>query len=121
MRLALRVLGMIVGFFAAVVMLVVDILYSLSHVLARAAGVTADSSHFFIGLLFIIIGFVGALIAPFGWGASVILMLIATVGFFFVVGWWAIIPAVFFVIAMWLVYRDRDQAVRAEHRVPSGV
>ncbi|HET9112051.1 MAG TPA: hypothetical protein VFN78_14575 [Ktedonobacterales bacterium] len=121
MRLAMRVLGMIVGFVAAIVMLVIDILYSLAHVLGRAAGITADSSHFFIGLLFVIVGFVGALMAPFSWGASIVLMLIATVAFFFVTGWWAIIPAVFFIVAMWLVYRDRGQAVQAEHRVPSGV
>ncbi len=121
MRLGLRVIGMLVGFFAAVVMLVVDILYSLAHVLGRAAGLIADPSHFFIGLLFVIIGFVGALMAPFSWGSSIILMLISTVAFFFITGWWAIIPAIFFVIAMWLVYRDRGQAIQAEHRVPSGV
>lgn len=112
---------MLVGFFAAIVMLVVDILYSLSHVLGSIAGLTGDSSHFFIGLLFTIIGFVGALMAPFSWGSSIVLMAVATVAFFFIVGWWAIIPAIFFVIAMLLVYRDRGQAVRAEHRIPSGV
>jgi len=121
MQLALRMVGMIVGFCAAVIMLIIDILYSLSHVLGRAAGITADASHFWVGLLFTIVGFVGALLAPFSWGASIVLMLIATIGFFFVVGWWAIIPAVFFVIAMLLVYRDRGEAVRRTRRMPSGV
>lgn len=119
MQLALRIVGMIVGFVAAVIMLVVDVLYSLSHVLARVAGMTADSSHFFIGLLITIVGFVGALLAPFSWGASLLLMLIATVAFFFVVGFWAIIPAIFFVVAMLLVYRDRGATTGT--RVPTGV
>lgn len=119
MQLALRVVGMIVGFVAAVLMLIVDVLYSLSHALARVAGMTADSSHFFWGLLFTIIGFVGALLAPFSWGASVLLMLVATVAFFFIVGFWAIIPAIFFIVAMFLVYRDRGSATTA--RMPTRV
>lgn len=119
MQLALRVIGMIVGFVAAIIMLVVDVLYSLTHVLGRMAGVTADSSHFFWGLLFTIIGFVGALMAPFSWAASVLLMLVATVAFFFIVGAWAIIPAVFYIIAMLLVYRDRGASSAA--RMPTRV
>lgn len=120
MQLALRLIGMIIGFGAAVIMLIVNILYSLSHVLGRMAGITADSSHFWLGLLVTIVGFVGALLAPFSWGASVLLMLVATVAFFFLVGWWAIIPAIFFVISMLLVYRDRGTATTAR-RAPSGV
>ena len=119
MQFALRIVGMIVGFVAAVIMLIVDVLYSLTNTLGRIAGISADSSHFFWGLLITIVGFVGALLAPFNWMASVALMLIATVAFFFVVGFWAIIPAVFFVVAMLLVYRDRGATTGT--RVPSGV
>ena len=119
MQLALRIVGMIVGFVASVIMLIVDVLYSVSHVLARVTGISADSSHFFWGLFITIIGFVGALLAPFSWVASVALMLVATVAFFFVVGFWAIIPAVFFAVAMLLVYRDRGATTGA--RATSGV
>lgn len=119
MQLALRIIGMIVGFVASVVMLLVDVLYSVSHVLARVTGISADSSHFFWGLLITVVGFIGALLAPFSWGASVLLMLVATVAFFFVVGFWAIIPAVLFVVAMLLVYRDRGATTGV--RAPSGI
>ncbi len=119
MQLALRIIGMITGFVAAVIMLITDVLYSVSHVLARVVGISADSTHFFWGLLITIIGFVGALLAPFSWGASVLLMLVATVAFFFVAGFWAIIPAIFFVVAMLLVYFDRGATART--RAPSGV
>jgi hypothetical protein len=120
MQFTLRIIGMIVGFVAAMIMLLVDILYSLTHVLARATGISADSSHFWWGLLITIVGFVGALLAPFSWGASVLMMLVATVAFFFVVGFWAIIPAIFFVVAMLLVYRDRS-ATTTGVRAPTGV
>ncbi|HEY7850385.1 MAG TPA: hypothetical protein VIC27_10005 [Ktedonobacterales bacterium] len=119
MQLALRLIGMIIGFGAAVIMLIVNILYSLSHVLGRAAGITGDTSHFWYGLLFTIVGFVGALLAPFSWSGSVLLMLVAAVGFFFIVGWWAIIPAIFYVAAMLLVYRDHGRDVRTNDRMPT--
>lgn len=119
MQLGLRIIGMIVGFIAAAIMLVVDILYSVLHVLARITGVSADSSHFFWGLFVTIIGFVGALLAPFSRTASLVLMLVSTVAFFFVVGFWAIIPAVFFAGAIVLVYLDRGAT--SSTQAPSGV
>ncbi len=119
MQLALRIIGMVVGIVAAALMLLVDVLYSLSHVLGRMAGVTADNSHFFWGLLITLVGLVGALLAPVRWLWSLALMLVATVAFFFTVGYWAIIPAVFFIAAMLLVYLDRGAT--SNTRVPTRV
>lgn len=119
MQLALRILGMIVGLVASAIMLIVDVLYSLSHVLGRVAGFTADTTHFWWGLFITLVGLIGALLAPFSWSASVLLMLVATVAFYFIAGWWAIIPAIFFVVAMLLVYRDRGATTGV--RTPSGV
>lgn len=119
MQLAMRIIGMIVGIVAAVLMLIVDVLYSLTNTLGRIAGISADNTHFFWGLFVTIIGFVGALVAPFSWVASVTLMLVSTVAFFFVVGFWAIIPAIFYVIAMLLVYSDRGSTTST--RTPTTV
>lgn len=110
LKLALRTIGMIIGLLAAALMLIVDILYSLAHTLSRLAGYSADTTHFFIGLLATIIGLVGAFLADPLPMASVVLMLVAAVGFFFLVGAWAIIPAIFFVIAILIVFFDRGRS-----------
>lgn len=109
-KLAMRTIGTIIGLLAGALMLIVDILYSLAHVITRVAGYPTDTTHFFIGLLVTIIGVVGAFLADPLPTASVVLMLVAAVAFFFLVGLWAIIPAVFFAIAIVIVFLDRGRA-----------
>jgi cell division protein FtsW (lipid II flippase) len=91
-------------------MLIIDILYSLAHVISRVSGYPTDTSHFFIGLIVTIIGVVGAFLADPLPTASVVLMLIAAVAFFFLVGAWAIIPGIVFLIAIVIVFFDRSRA-----------
>ncbi|HEX8995150.1 MAG TPA: hypothetical protein VF812_03880 [Ktedonobacterales bacterium] len=109
LKLALRTVGMVIGLLAAALMLIVDILYSLAHTLSRMAGYSADTTHFFIGLVVTLVGLVGAFLADPLPTASVVFMLIAAVGFFFLVGAWAIIPAIFFAIAILIVFFDRSR------------
>jgi hypothetical protein len=109
-KLAMRTMGMILGLLAGALMLIIDILYSLVHTLSKLAGYSADTTHFFIGLLFTIIGVVGAFLADPLPNASIVLMLVAAAAFFFLVGAWAIIPAVFFVLAILIVFFDRRRA-----------
>lgn len=109
LNLALRTVGAVVGVVAAAVMLTLNVLYSLSHTIARLAGFAPNQSHFFIGLLVTLIGLFGAIVAPLMPTISVALMVIATVAFFFVVGAWAIIPGVLFVIAIAIVFADRGR------------
>ncbi|MDE3228654.1 MAG: hypothetical protein KGO05_02135 [Chloroflexota bacterium] len=109
-RLAMRTIGTILGLLAGALMLIIDILYSLAHAISRVAGYPTDTTHFFLGLLVTIIGVVGAFLADPLPMASVVLMLISAVAFFFLVGAWAIIPAIFFAIAIVIVFLDRGRS-----------
>ncbi len=107
-KLAMRTIGMILGLLASALMLIIEILYSLARTLAELAGHgTANTTYFFIGLIVSMFGLVGAFLADPLPIASVVMMLIAAVAFFFLVGAWAIIPAVFFVLAILIVFFDR--------------
>jgi hypothetical protein len=106
-RFTFRTIAMIVGLIGTVLALIIDILYSLAHVLGRITGFTNDTSHFFWGLLVVLGALAGSLLAPiFAIGAAV-LLLAAGIGFFFVVGWWAIIASVFLFVAAGLTFSNR--------------
>jgi hypothetical protein len=106
-RLTFRTIATIVGLIGAVVALVVTILYTLAHVLGRIAGVNTDHSHFWWGLLVILIGAVGAFTAPLLPIPSAIMLLGAGVAFFFIVGWWALIASPFLIVAGLLAFSNR--------------
>lgn len=106
-RFTFRTIAMIVGLIGTVLAFIIDILYSLAHVLGRVAGFTNDTSHFFWGLLVVLGALAGSLLAPiFAIGAAV-LLLAAGIGFFFVVGWWAVIASVFLFVAALLTFSNR--------------
>lgn len=107
-KLAMRTVGMILGLLAAILMLIIDVLYSLARTLAELAGHgTANTTYFFIGFMISLAGLVGAFLAGPLPIASVVMMLGAAVAFFFLVGAWAIIPAVLFAIAIVIVLFDQ--------------
>jgi len=109
-KLAMRTVGMILGLLAAILMLTIEVLYSLARSLAELAGHgTANTTYFFIGFIVSLAGMVGAFLADPLPIASVVMMLGATVAFFFLVGAWALIPAIFFVIASVIVFVDRGR------------
>ncbi|HEU5346190.1 MAG TPA: hypothetical protein VFU60_17715 [Ktedonobacterales bacterium] len=110
LKLALRTIGFILGLLASAIVLIIDILYSLTNTLVKAGGGSGFQSHFFIGILLVIIGAVGAFLADPLPTASVVLMLIAGIAFFFLVGFWAVIPAIVFLLAILLVFFDRNRA-----------
>ncbi len=109
MRLVLRTVGMLIGLFAAVLMLLVNILYTLAHALSRLTGYPADTTHFFIGLMITLVALVGAFLADPLPTASIVMMLVGMIAFFFIAGAWAIIPAVFIVIAAAIIFFDRSR------------
>jgi len=108
--MAMRTLGMFFGIFASVIAVIVDSLYSFFHVLGRVSGITNDPSHFWWGLFVTLIGFVGALLSMGSPIAAAILMLVAGVALFWVVGWWAIFASLFFFIGAALAILDRRRA-----------
>jgi hypothetical protein len=106
-KLTLRTLAMIGGIVGSVIGFIVSMFYSLFHVVGRISGITADESHFFIGMGLAILGVIGALMSPVSGQVGAILMLVAAVGFFFVIGWWAIIPAIFLLPSVWIAFNNR--------------
>jgi hypothetical protein len=103
----MRTLAMVLGVIGAVVGFVASLLYSLAHFLGRIAGITADRSHFFIGIGLTILAAIGAVMAPFSGVVAALLMVAAVVGFAFIIGWWAILPAIFLLPAAWIAFSNR--------------
>jgi hypothetical protein len=106
---------MVLGIFGAAVAFVLNSLYSLAHVLGRIAGITADRSHFFIGTGLTIVALIGAVCVPSSPELGAVLMVLATIGFFFILGWWAVIPAIFLLTAAGFALMNR----REYHRPPT--
>ena len=119
MRAVTHIMAMALGLVGAVFGFVVSALYSLMHVLGRVAGVTANQSHFFIGLGLSILAVIGALCMAGAPEVGAILLVLATIGFFFIMGWWAIIPAIFLLSAAALGIVNREQY--HQHRPPTGI
>jgi hypothetical protein len=104
-----RVVTMAIGLVGAVIAFVINALYSFAHMLGRISGITADRSHFFIGTGLTIVAIIGALLVVVSPEVGGVLMVLATIGFFFIVGWWAIIPAIFLLAAAALALFNRHE------------
>lgn len=106
-RFTFRTIALIVGLIGTVIVLIINILYSLFHVLGRIAGITGDSAHFFWGLLVVLIALGGSFLAPILPILAAIMLVGAAIGFFWVAGWWAIIAAPFLIVAAILTFSNR--------------
>ncbi len=106
-RFSLRTIALIVGLVGSVLALIVNLLYGFFHVLGRVAGIANDSSHFFLGLLVVLIGVFGSLMAPVLPVLAEIALAVAGIAFFFVVGWWALFVSPFFLVAALLTISNR--------------
>lgn len=115
-----RMMAMAIGLVGSVIAFVVVSLYSIMHVLARMAGVTADRSHFFVGTGLTILAAIASLVVIGSPPIGAVLLILATVGFFFVVSWWAIIPALFLVSAAVMAYMSYRSHPRL-HEPPTGL
>ncbi|HEV2458292.1 MAG TPA: hypothetical protein VGS80_07985 [Ktedonobacterales bacterium] len=116
MRAISAVMAMAIGLVGAVIGFVVNALYSFAHVLGRISGITATPSHFFIGTGLAIVAVIGSLCVAGAPEVGAILLVLATIGFFFIVGWWAVIPAIFLLSAAAFAMMNRA----AYHRPPTG-
>jgi hypothetical protein len=115
MQFTMRTLAMITGLFGTAIAFVINILYSTFHVLGRVTGITANQSHFFFGLLVVLIGFIGSLVVLLTPIVGAVLLLVAGVAFFFIAGWWALLASPFLLIAAALAFRHS----RVQQRVVS--
>ncbi len=110
MRIVGRLGALILGLFGVIVALVVNFAYSGVHDALRLGGdKNISQSHGFIGFLLIVVGLVGALLALPAPVVSAFLLLVAGVGFFFIVKAYAILASVFLLLAALLAYIDRNR------------
>lgn len=107
-RFALRTIALIVGLIGAILALVINILYSLFHLLGRVTGMPNDSAHFLYGLVVVLVGAVGAFLAPVLPPVAAGMLVVACVALFFVVGPWALIASPFFLVAAFLTFSNRQ-------------
>jgi hypothetical protein len=112
MQLGLRSLGMIVGLVGTCIAFAIDLLYSVVHVLGRVTNITTDTGHFWWGLLVTIVALVGSVLSIFSGVVGSILLLIAGIALFFVVGWWALFASPFLFLAAWLAFAGRREETR---------
>ncbi|HEU0026502.1 MAG TPA: hypothetical protein VFQ25_05240 [Ktedonobacterales bacterium] len=104
MRISLRILAVFEGIVGALIGFGISILASILRVIGGAAGISTDQSHFFLAIILSLLAFVGALLAIGPGLAAAICLLVAAIGFFFVAGPWAIVPALFLLPAAWLAF-----------------
>jgi hypothetical protein len=108
-RFALRIVAAVIGVVGAIVAFIVNALYSGIHDVMKASGAFSGRTHGFIGLLLVVVGLVGAF-AGIPWPiAGAVLMLIAGLGFIYVVHWWALVASPLFILAAVLAYMDRNK------------
>jgi hypothetical protein len=110
-RLTFRTIALIIGLVGTVLAFIVNLLYSLFHTLARVTGISNDVSHFWWGLLVVLLALVGSLLAPVVPLAAAVLLLGTGIAFFFIVGWWAVIASPFLIVAAILTFSNRKVRV----------
>jgi hypothetical protein len=102
-----RTLAVIVGVIGAVIGFVLTLLYSAFHTLGRIAGISTGNTHLFTGLLISLVAFIGALLTFISPVLGAVLLVITAIGFFFIVGWWALLAAPFLLWGALMAYRQR--------------
>ena len=115
MQFVYRLLTCVLGIFGAAAALGINTFYSASIRFQSVIGAHPDASHGWLGLGCAILAFIGALLLLFR-GAipvGVVMLLIAGIGFFFVVNYWALLAspamfmAAFFAAYYYIDYRQR--------------
>jgi len=103
-QISMRLLAMITGLVGVIIAFVINILYSFFHALSRVVGIPTSQSHFFYGLLVVVIGLVGSLLAMFIPIAGAVLLVVSGIAFFFIAGWWALLASPFLLVAAALAF-----------------
>ncbi len=110
MRIALRTVALIIGVVGFVIGLIVNFAYSSFHFIGDMMGADIRQTHGFIGFWVLLLGVIGALLAPFAAVVSAVIMLVAAIALFFVLHWAALLVSPFFIVAAILAFLDRPAA-----------
>ncbi len=124
MQIVYRLLVFLLGIVGAAAALGINTFYSISRRFQDVVGLHPDPSHGWLGLGCAILAFIGACfvlfraLIPFG----ALLLIIAGIGFFFVVNWWAWLAspqmfiAAFFALYYWWQERRTHALETGLHR-----
>jgi hypothetical protein len=112
-QFSLRILAMIVGLVGVVIAFIVNLLYSSLQIMGRVSGVTSGPMHFFFGMLVILIGLIGSVVAVFDPIVGAVLLAIAGIAFFFIAGWWALFASPFLLVGAVLAYEHSKKHPQA--------
>ena len=105
----MRVFALISGIAGAVIGFVINILNSSMRFVGQLVGFTDTGGHIFIGTLVSIVAAVAAILALFAPEVAAVLLVLCAIGYFFAIGWWALIPAVFLLLGAWFAMRGRAE------------
>ena len=106
-RFTFRTIALIIGIVGTVIAFIINILYSLAHVLGHVAGISDDPAHFWWGLLVVLLALVGSFLAPVLPIVAAVLLVGTGIAFFFIVGWWAVIASPFLFVAAIMTFSNR--------------
>src|SRR5579863_2015517 len=99
LKLAGRVVAMIIGIIGSLLALIVTIVtvvaYHLNQLFDTSGLLDAKHTHGFVGFLSFVVGFIGALLALLFPSGAAFLILIAGVAMLYVAGGWGLLPLVF--------------------------
>lgn len=107
LKFAGRTLAMVLGLLGAFVSLIVNLAYSGINDFLNFTQNTPHHTHGGWGVVLFLVGLIGALIPIAFPEVAAVLMLVAGVGMFFVVGGWAVIGSIFLILAAVLAFLDR--------------
>jgi len=106
MKLIGRLGALVFGILGFLLGLIFDAIYAgATHILEPG-----NQTHGFIVLILLVVGLVGALAALPGPRFAALLLLISAVGFLIIAHAYAIVPAIFLLIAALLAFVDRSKA-----------
>lgn len=109
MHIPMRMLALIFGIIGGVIGFIINILNSSLRFVGQLVGFTDTGGHVVIGTLVAIVACIAAILVMLVPEVGGILLILCTIGFFFAIGWWALIPAVFLLSGAWLAMRARSE------------
>ena len=109
MHIPMRMLALIAGIAGGVIGFIINIVNSSVRFVGQIAGFTDTGGHILIGTLVSIVACIAALIVMVAPEVGAVLFVLCAIAYFFAIGWWALIPAVFLLTGAWLAMRARTE------------
>lgn len=107
MKFALRTLALIIGVIGFIWGVIVNFAYSTIHFIGDMMGADVRQSHGVIGFLVLVVGLIGALLAPFAAVPAAIIMVVVGIVLFFILHAAALLISPIFFIAAIFAFLDR--------------